>query len=135
MNQLNSLILEGRIVKNASLKELPSGLKVCEMDLAVNRSYKGNNGEWIEEVSYFDVTTFGKLAEVASEKGVQGAEIRVVGRLKQDCWTTQEGKQMSKVSVLAEHLEFKPVAKKVEKITEEQVEPAKTADECFNIGF
>ena len=42
---------------------------------------------------------------------------------------------MSKVSVLAEHLEFKPVAKKVEKITEEQVEPAKTADECFNIGF
>ena len=62
MNQLNSLILEGRIVKNASLKELPSGLKVCEMDLAVNRSYKGNNGEWIEEVSYFDVTTFGKLA-------------------------------------------------------------------------
>ena len=135
MNQLNSLILEGRIVKNASLKELPSGLKVCEMDLAVNRSYKGNNGEWIEEVSYFDVTTFGKLAEVASEKGVKGAEIRVVGRLKQDRWTTQEGKQMSKVSVLAEHLEFKPVAKKVEKITEEQVEPAKTADECFNIGF
>jgi single-strand DNA-binding protein len=35
-----------------------------------------------------------------------------VGRLKQDRWTSPEGQARSKVSIVAEHVEFKPQLKK-----------------------
>jgi single-strand DNA-binding protein len=37
--------------------------------------------------------------------------VRVVGRLKQDRWTSPEGQPRSKVSIVAEHVEFKPQLK------------------------
>jgi single-strand DNA-binding protein len=37
--------------------------------------------------------------------------VRVVGRLKQDRWTSPEGQPRSKVSIVAEHMEFKPQLK------------------------
>ena len=37
--------------------------------------------------------------------------MRVVGRLKQDRWVGTDGKHYSKIKVLAEHIEFKPLFK------------------------
>jgi single-strand DNA-binding protein len=36
----------------------------------------------------------------------------VVGRLKQDRWTSPEGQARSKIQIVAEHVEFKPQLKK-----------------------
>jgi single-strand DNA-binding protein len=63
-------------------------------------------------VSYFDVTTWSRLAEVCGEYLKKGRGVRVVGRLKQDRWTSPEGQGRSKVSIVAEHVEFKPQMKK-----------------------
>ena len=62
-------------------------------------------------VSYFDVTTWARLAEVCGEYLKKGRGVRVVGRLKQDRWTSPEGQGRSKVSIVAEHVEFKPQLK------------------------
>lgn len=135
MNSLNSLIVEGRLVKDAILKELPSGLKVGEMTIAVNRGRKDSDGNWIDEVSYFEISSFGKMAEVSADKGKKGSEIRVVGRLKQERWNGPDGKSNSKVVIVAEHIDYKESEKKqpVENVTQEDVEiPAEAG---FNIGF
>ena len=42
------------------------------------------------------------------ENGAKGRGVRVVGRLKQDRWVGKDGKNYSKVKVVAEHIEFKP---------------------------
>ena len=63
-------------------------------------------------MSYFDVTTWSRLAEVCGESLSEGRGVRVVGRLKQDRWTSPEGQGRSKVSIVAEHVEFKPQLKK-----------------------
>ena len=34
--------------------------------------------------------------------------MRVVGRLKQNRWKSADGKMNSKISIIAEHIEFKP---------------------------
>lgn len=112
MNQLNSLILEGKLVRDAVLVEPVEGFKVCKFALAVNRWYKNRNNEGVEEVSYFDVEVYGKTAEFCQKKGTKGRDIRVVGRLKQDVWKDENGKTMSKVYVIAEHIEYKPVFQK-----------------------
>ena len=80
---------------------------MCTFALASNRFFKQDD-ETQKEVSYFDVTTWSRLAEVCGEYLKKGRGVRVVGRLKQDRWTGPEGQARSKVMIVAEHVEFKP---------------------------
>ena len=106
MNQLNSIILEGNVVKKAELSEPASGFIVCKFPMAVNRKTKSPDGEQHEEVSYFDVETYGELAETCSKYCDKGKGIRVVGRLKQSRWEENNVKR-SRIYVVGEHVEYK----------------------------
>lgn len=107
MNQLNSIILEGNIVDTIKNDG------VLGLTLAVTRHYKNEDGEAVDEVSYFDIETYDKLAEFAEKQSEKGRGVRVVGRLKQNRWT-DDGKTGAKVFIVAEHIEFKPFLKKAE---------------------
>ena len=107
MNGLNSLIIEGNMVRDPELGQTNKGTSFCKFTIASNRSYVLNN-ESIEEVSYFDIEACTKMAEMCKENGGRGRGVRVVGRLKQDRWIGKDGKTCSKVKVVAEHIEFKP---------------------------
>ncbi len=112
MNQLNSVILEGNLVKDPVFSEPAEGFKVCKFSIGVNKFYKNRNDESVQEVSFFDVESFGKLAESCQKAATKGRGVRVVGRLKQDTWKDSSGKMQSKVFVIAEHIEYKPVLNK-----------------------
>ena len=107
MNQLNSLIIEGNVVRTPELKEPKDGFKVCTIPLAVNRFYRNAKGDGVNEVSFFDVETFGKMAEICYKKCGKGRGLRVVGRLRQARWVKSDGHNTSKISIIAEHIEFK----------------------------
>ena len=111
MNQLNSLILEGNLVRDAVLAEPAPGFKKCSFSVGVNRFYKNKKNEDVNEVSFFDVEAYGKMAEYCESKAKKGRGVRVVGRLKQDTWKDGDGKTVSKIYVVAEHIEYKPVKK------------------------
>ncbi|GHV32463.1 single-stranded DNA-binding protein 2 [Spirochaetia bacterium] len=111
MNNLNSIIIEGNLVRDPLFRFTPKGTPVCTFSIASNRFYKQDTGV-AEEVSYFDVTTWTKLAESCSTLGHKGRGVKVVGRLKQDRWQDPEGKSHSKVMVVAEHVEFRPEFKR-----------------------
>ncbi len=107
MNNLNSILLEGNLVRDPELKNTPAGTPVCTFAVASNRWYKQNE-ELEKEVSFFDVEAWSKLAETCGETLKKGRGVRVVGRLKQDRWNDGEGKQHTRVKIVAEHVEFKP---------------------------
>ena len=107
MNSLNSILLEGNLVRDPEQKTLPSGNAVCDFTVASDRFYKQNDA-LEKEVSYFDVEAWARLGLACSENLKKGRGVRVVGRLKQDRWTDPEGRQRSKVKIVAEHVEFKP---------------------------
>ena len=106
MNHLNSIILEGNVVKKAELSEPTAGFIVCKFPLAVNRKTKTPEGEFKEDVSFFDVETYGQMAEKCSKYCDKGKGVRVVGRLKQSRWEENNVKR-SRVYVIAEHVEYK----------------------------
>jgi single-strand DNA-binding protein len=81
------------------------------LSLASNRYYKQDSG-FEKEVSFFDVETWAKLAEACYSKGRKGRGVRVVGRLKQDRWSGPDGKAHSRITIVAEHVEFRPEFKK-----------------------
>jgi len=118
MNNLNSILIEGNLVRDPMLRSTPKGTQVCTMSLASNRYYKQDSG-YEKEVSYFDVETWSRLAEACYNKGRKGRGVRVVGRLKQDRWSGSDGKPHSRVSIVAEHVEFRPEFKKDKPPSEE----------------
>lgn len=111
LNNLNSIIVEGNLVRDPLLKATPNGHMVCTFSVASNRFFK--QGEQTEkEVSYFDIETWAKLAQTCGDTLKKGRGVRVVGRLKQDRWEDTNGKTQSRMKIIAEHVEFKPVFKR-----------------------
>jgi single-strand DNA-binding protein len=102
-SNLNSVTLSGRLTRDPELKHMPSGDPVVEMGLAVNRSRKVNE-EWVEEVSFFDISSF-KRAENIAAKLRKGDSVSLVGELRQRTWETNEGAKREKVSVIAQSME------------------------------
>ena len=119
MNNLNSILIEGNMVRDPQFKITPKGTSLCTFTLASNRYCKNDNG--IErEVFFFDVETWAKLAETCNEIGKKGRGIRVVGWLKQERWQGTDGKPREHISITAEHVEFRPeFSKGTNQITEE----------------
>jgi single-strand DNA-binding protein len=111
MNNLNSILIEGNLVRDPLLRSTQKGTQICTMCLASNRFYKQDTG-FEKEVSFFDIETWAKLAEACYSKGKKGRGVRVVGRLKQNRWSDTEGKPHSRVTIVAEHVEFRPEFKK-----------------------
>jgi single-strand DNA-binding protein len=111
MNNLNSILIEGNLVRDPLLRSTPKGTQVCTFSLASNRFFRQDSG-LEKEVSFFDVETWAKLAEQCYNLGRKGRGVRVVGRLKQDRWNDAGGKSHSRVSIVAEHVEFRPEFKK-----------------------
>jgi len=107
MNNLNSILVEGNLVRDPELSYTTKGTAVCKFSVACNRFFKQEE-EMQKEVSYFDVSTWARLAEVCGEYLKKGRGVRVVGRLRQDRWTDPEGKPRSRIEIVAEHVEFKP---------------------------
>jgi len=106
MNSLNSVLIEGNLVRDPEKKDLESGSKVCTFSVASNRYYNQDN-EKKSEVSFFDVEVWNKTAELCLKTLSKGRGVRIVGRLKQDRWADKEGRAHSRVKVVGENVEFK----------------------------
>lgn len=111
MNSLNSILLEGNLIRDPEVSNTPKGTAVCKFTIASNRFYKQDD-KYHEEVSFFDVTTWTQLAEVCSQYLKKGRGVRVIGRLKQDRWKGNDGKNKSKIYVIADAVEFTNKQKK-----------------------
>jgi single-strand DNA-binding protein len=107
MSSFNRVILLGNLTRDPQLKFTPSQTAVVEFGVAMNRKYKGANGEEKEEVTFVDVAGFGKMAEVINQHFQKGKQILIEGRLKFDSWEDKQGGgKRSKLSVIADSFQF-----------------------------
>ena len=107
MNAMNSIIIEGNIVRKPTAAQTKKGTPLCVFSVANNRFYRNYSGAVQKETSFFDVETWAELATQCAELGDKGGPVRSVGRLKQYRWKNAEGKNCNSVRVVAEHVEFK----------------------------
>ena len=118
MNNLNSVLIEGNMVRDPLIRSTPKGTQVCNFSIASNRYYR-QDSNLEKETGFFEVEAWGKLAEACGNQGRKGRGVRVVGRLKQDRWAGSDGKNHNKVSIVAEHVEYRSDFKKAEETTPE----------------
>src|SRR5215216_3810200 len=107
MASFNKVLLMGNLTRDPQLKYLPSQTAVAEFGLACNRKFRTAQGEDREEVTFVDVTAFGKQAEVINQYMTKGKPIFIEGRLKYDSWEDKQGGgKRSKITVVIENFQF-----------------------------
>jgi len=101
----NQVILMGNLTRDPELRQTPNGQNVCSFSLALNRSYKGADGNWQEATDFIDVVAWGPLGERVAQYLSKGRPCLVNGRLQSRNWE-QDGQKRSKVEVVAQDVTF-----------------------------
>ena len=126
MNNLNSVLIEGNMVRDPLVRFTPKGTQVCNFSIASNRYYR-QDSNLEKETGFFEIEAWGKLADACGNHGRKGRGVRVVGRLKQDRWAGNDGKNHNKVSIVAEHVEYRSDFKKASETAPETESLAEAA--------
>ena len=107
MNSVNRVSLAGNLTRDPELRRTPNGSSVTDLGLALNRSWTGADGQKNEEVTYVDVSAWGKTAENSAQYLSKGSAVFVEGRLKLDQWQdAKTNEPRSKLRVVAERVHF-----------------------------
>jgi len=123
MSSFNKVILMGNLTRDPEIRYTQKGTAVAEIGLAVNRVYSTDGGEKREEVTFVDVTLWGRVAEIAGEYLKKGRPAFIDGRLQLDAWDDkQSGQKRTKLKVVGESLQL--IGGKPEPQREEPRRPA-----------
>ena len=107
MANFNKVILAGNMTRDPELRYTPNGKAIAKFGLAINRNWTTETGEKKEEVTFVDIDSFGRQAEVISQYMKKGRPILVEGRLKLDQWDDkQTGQKRSRLGVVLESFSF-----------------------------
>ena len=106
MASYNKVILMGNLTRDPELKQTPSNQSVAQIGLAVNRKYKGRDGDMKEETTFVDCEAWGRTAETMSKYLAKGRPVFVEGRLKLDQWQDKDGNNRSKLKVVIDTFQF-----------------------------
>ncbi len=106
MASLNRVILVGNLTRDPELRFTPNGSAVAGFGLAVNRTYTNKQGEKVQNVDFFNIVVWAKLAELCNEYIHKGSPVALEGRLQSRSWETDEGQKRSVVEVVAENVQF-----------------------------
>lgn len=108
MASFNKVIIAGNLTRDPEVKYTTGGTATAEVGLAVNRKWKDQkSGENKEEVTFVDVTLWGRQAEIAGEYLTKGKAVLIEGRLQLDQWEDkQSGQKRSKLKVVGENLQM-----------------------------
>lgn len=101
---INRVVLVGRLTRDPDLKYLQNGTPVCAFTLAVNRSFKKENGE--QEADFINIVVWRKAAENAANFLKKGSLAGIDGRIQTRNYEGQDGKRVYVTEVVAESIQF-----------------------------
>jgi single-strand DNA-binding protein len=119
---VNKVMLTGRLTRDPELRYTPSGTAVSSFSIASSRSYKGQDGEWKQQVAFVNCVAWTKLAVLVNEYLKKGSAVFVEGRLHSRSWETEDGQRRSALEIVAERVQFLDRISKPEVTEEEFVE-------------
>ena len=105
MSSATTTTIVGNLTRDPEIRYTREGQATTNLGVATNRRWQNREtNEWEEATSFFDVVSWGQLAENVTESLSKGTRVVVTGRLDQRSWETQEGDKRSKVEVVADEV-------------------------------
>lgn len=101
---LNKVMIIGNLGRDPEMRFTPTGKSVANFSVACNRSWKSKDGERHAETEWFNVVTWGKLAEISKQILKKGSLVYVEGRLQSRTWQDNEGHQHKTIEIIAQDM-------------------------------
>lgn len=101
---INNVVLVGRMTKDAELRYTPSNVAVATFTLAVNRNFKGQNGE--READFINCVIWRQPAENLANWAKKGALIGITGRIQTRSYDNQQGQRVYVTEVVADNFQM-----------------------------
>ncbi len=101
---LNKVMIIGNLGRNPEMRYTPSGRPVTSFSVATSRSWVNAEGERREETEWFNVVTWGNLAEICKQHLTKGQQVYVEGRLQTRGWESQNGKKHYRTELVANEM-------------------------------
>jgi single-strand DNA-binding protein len=103
---VNRVLLGGNLTRDPQVRFLANEQAVANFGLAINRRFKGSDGQMKDEVTFIDIEAWGRTAELVGQYLTKGRACFVEGRLKLDNWDDKDGQKRSKIKVVADSVQF-----------------------------
>lgn len=97
---MNLVVLTGRFTRDPELKYTQSGKAFCKFSIAVDRTYKS------DDVDFINCVAWEKTAELVGEYLRKGSKVGVQGKLRVSKYQGQDGQNRTSTEVYVEHVEF-----------------------------
>ena len=94
----------GRLTKDPELRRTPSGTAVATFSIAVDRDFKGKDGE--RETDFIDIVAWRQTAEFVSKHFTRGRMAVVEGRLQIRDYTNKDGQKRRVAEIVADNIYF-----------------------------
>lgn len=101
---MNRITLIGNLVHSPELRTTQTGKNVCNFSIAVNRRYKGENGE--RQADFFNVQVWGAQAEACAQFLEKGRKVGVIGSMQSRQYDAKDGTKKTAWDVVADEVEF-----------------------------
>jgi len=103
---LNSFVGIGRLTRDPELRYTPSGTAVCKFGLAINRSFRNQEGNNVEDTLFINVSAWGRQAEHCSQFLKKGKRVAINGELRSNSWQDREGNKRVTYEINARSVQF-----------------------------
>lgn len=101
---INNVVLVGRLVRDPELRYTPNNQAVATFSLAVNRNFKGQNGE--READFINCVIWRQQAENLANWAKKGALIGITGRIQTRSYENQQGRRVYVTEVVANNFQL-----------------------------
>ena len=106
MANFNKVILVGNLTRDPQLSYTPNQTAVCEFGMAVNRKWRGKDGQQNEDTCFVECQAWSKTGEIINQYMSKGRPIFVEGRLTYSSWEGKDGQKHSRLRVTVENFQF-----------------------------
>ncbi len=100
---LNKIMLIGNLGGDAENRVTANDVSVTSFSVATTHSYKGRDGNWVDETTWHNVVAF-SLSDYMKDQLRKGRKFYVEGRLNKRSYENKEGKTIYVTEVVAEKL-------------------------------
>lgn len=106
MASFNKITIVGYLGRDPELRYTPDGTPVCDFSVATTERRKDKSGEPQEITTWFRVTAWRRLAELAGQYLAKGKQVYVEGRLIQREYQDRDGNTRYNLEVTASDIQF-----------------------------
>ena len=106
---MNKVILMGRLTRDPEVRYSQGGensLAIARYTLAVDRRFRRNNDNNVQNADFIGCVAFGRSAEFAEKYFRQGLKVVVTGRIQTGSYMNKEGQKVYTTDVVVEDQEF-----------------------------